>query len=64
MPTSLSPREESPPKEIRGLTWAETHASREEACDASEAACSAIVDWIIAWQEAEARNDESGKGTE
>ncbi|WP_041777900.1 hypothetical protein [Beijerinckia indica] len=51
------------PKEIRGLTWAATHASR-EACDASEAACSAIVDWIIARQEAEARNDESGKGTE
>ncbi|ACB96748.1 hypothetical protein [Beijerinckia indica] len=40
-------------REISGLAWAGIYSSREDACDAAEAACSAIVDRIMAWQEAE-----------
>jgi len=43
--------EETLLKEIRGLAWCGVYAAREDASDAAEAACSAIVDRILAWQE-------------
>jgi len=52
-------------KEIKGLAWAGILSSRDGACDAAEAACSAIFDRILAWDESCARQEkgETGIGT-